>query len=1593
MAAVDIVVNLADSPDPMPAGGQLTYILNIANNGPDDATGVQITDVLPAGVSLVSVTPAQGSCSGTTTITCQLGNLDNNASANISIVVTVPTTAGTLVNNVTSTRNEIDTNATNNSASELTTVVLSSNLRMTKTDTVDPASQGQSYDYRLIVRNLGPNPHPNTQTLSVTDNIPLGMRLRSVPTGTGWSCSSSAGTVFPQNGPLTVTCSRAVSTTLNINTDLPTISVPVLALASGTVVNEATVSSTMPDNDTSNNTALQPTSINQAADLAISKTIPNGSPLGAGQTYTYTLTPSLVVGETAGATLTVTDPLPVGIQVTTAATVINSQGTWSCQYNPAQSLPFIVSSNNPVSLSCSSSSNYINTAITPLSLAGIQFSFQPQQGGTLVNSATVAITGLTDPVASNNSASVSRTVNAGADLEVIKTSSGSDTKPIGTSFQYFLDYRNLGTATVPVGTTVTLTDQLPAGVRVDSISTPAGWTCPATPINGAATITCTRSGLVVSSSTARITLNVTATSNGTKLNTAAISSPLLDTNTNNNQSSKVIEVFTPSGGGTFNDLSIIKQDTAAGVGYGPDPVALSGLVKYRLRLRNNGPSSLPNGRVVTVTDSVPFNASFVSATALVAAQGWSCSYDAGLNQVSCSRTINTSVAATQWNNGTTNDIDVVLRAVSGTSMTNTAQVSTTGDPVGSNNIASEATAILTDANLKLIKTVSTPQVLFGQNFTYTFTVENLGSTAVPVGTTGAIRLIDDMRPNPDANHISNTGAANGWSCVTSGTGGADPLICDYQAGLAVGAATSFSVTVQPRTVGMARSNTADVSFQPTAVVADPDFANNSSTVLVDVLPAADVQLTKTASLASVAVGQNLTYILTIRNNGPNTATNVTLIDQLPAAIQVLSVTPTTGGVCNLNTPAAGQLQCVWASLGNNVTQSVSVVVRPTAAAENTSMINTATVTAAENDLTPATNLAAVTTTVTPALIDLVLNKTDQQDPVPQSGVVVYELRVTNLGPSVATSVVLTENLPHTVLGFISATPQQGACAAPDSNHVMSCALGNLEAGQTVLIRLDMSADIIGTDTNTATVSANETDPTPASNSANESTTVQLGADVSVIKSVTSPVIVVGEPFVYQLAVINAGPANSIVTLTDVLDSRLLYQSASTDRGSCSYSMPTLTCSLGLMATGQNAQILLTVVAQSAGTLPNQVVVAGTAPEINPANNQSAVDVASQIRVAGRVFIDNAGTSGVFSHAYNGTQEGGEIGLPRVSLQLTDCSNTVIATTLTDAGGDYQFLQDQNLPAQFCVQQTNLAGYSSVSGQLPRYNRLTDRYQITSVLGQYYDDLDFGDAQLILALTANGQKTTTAGGTVNYPHRLSALTALSLTGFTLQNAEQPVAQGWTVVVYDDGRVGDGLAESCNGQVDSAEQPVSVLTGTLLPTDERCFVLRVNAPAQASGSAQHVTELFASYEVILQDLTQVIGQSNPNTDSTLVGTGGLQMTKQVRTVATCPSTAADQALFVEQNIATAGDFLEYQIIYRNTGTTNISRVRVRDAVPHGTSYQSADCQQLPSPAASCQVETQPAVAGSGEMSWLVNAVIAPAQSGSVRFCVQVPELTAP
>lgn len=119
----DLAVTKVDSPDPVAVGSNLTYTITVTNNGPATATGVTLTDTLPANVTFISATSTQGTCTGTSTVTCNIGTLGANASRTVTIVVT-PAIAGGISNTATVTANEPDINTANNTAAAVTTVTV-----------------------------------------------------------------------------------------------------------------------------------------------------------------------------------------------------------------------------------------------------------------------------------------------------------------------------------------------------------------------------------------------------------------------------------------------------------------------------------------------------------------------------------------------------------------------------------------------------------------------------------------------------------------------------------------------------------------------------------------------------------------------------------------------------------------------------------------------------------------------------------------------------------------------------------------------------------------------------------------------------------------------------------------------------------------------------------------------------------------------------------------------------------------------------------------------------------------------------------------------------------------------------------------------------------------------------------------------------------------------------------------------------------------------------------------------------------------------------------------------------------------------------
>lgn len=367
-----------------------------------------------------------------------------------------------------------------------------------------------------------------------------------------------------------------------------------------------------------------------------------------------------------------------------------------------------------------------------------------------------------------------------------------------------------------------------------------------------------------------------------------------------------------------------------------------------------------------------------------------------------------------------------------------------------------------------------------------------------------------------------------------------------------------------------------------------------------------------------------------------------------------------------------------------------------------------------------------------------------------------------------------------------------------------------------------------------------------------------------------------------------------------------------------------------------------------------------------------------VDISGRVFNDNSGTTGDATKAYNAIQNAGEIGIANSTIRLNNCSTTQLASTVTNANGDYAFLIEQSLlPSSFCIVQQNLPEYISVSGTTG-YTRTTDTIALTKTSATSYTANNFGDVIVNVVLNEDGQHTAIAGDVTDYPHRLSTQIPVQLTQLLQTQTQQPNAsadQPWQALVYRD--------TNCNGQVDMGEvvfNPTAASTVLLQPSVDICLVQRVHVPTNVTAGAQHIGTLQANYQFALTNPAQtILGQTLKRQDVTLIGSAGLTLTKKVRAVASCPSPSSDTNAFVTTNQAAKQDNLEYEITYKNNSTKKLQNVKVKDSLPIGTNFGSMSCRLIPS-GNTCNTNR------SGDyLEWSLTGLLNPSASGTLRFCV--------
>jgi uncharacterized repeat protein (TIGR01451 family) len=316
--SADLALGYSFAPANPTLGQNVTLTLTVTNNGPNDATGVQVSDPLPPG--LIYVSDDGGGAYNPATGQWTVGALANTASATLNIVVTVDTT-----DEVTSTAQitagtPLDPNPDNNQASITLMSPRQADLEMSMSVSSPTVFVGASVTYTLTVKNNGDDP---AYSVSVSESFP------AYPALNPSSYTASQGVYNPATGVWNLaSLGKGNSATLTLTLNAPNIA--------GALTLEATATSGTSDPNTANNTASATTTVLSPATVTGTKTRSGSKKVGETVTYTVTLSNSGSYDQQDNPGAEFTDVLPAGLTLVSAsatsgtatATVGTNTVTW-----------------------------------------------------------------------------------------------------------------------------------------------------------------------------------------------------------------------------------------------------------------------------------------------------------------------------------------------------------------------------------------------------------------------------------------------------------------------------------------------------------------------------------------------------------------------------------------------------------------------------------------------------------------------------------------------------------------------------------------------------------------------------------------------------------------------------------------------------------------------------------------------------------------------------------------------------------------------------------------------------------------------------------------------------------------------------------------------------------------------------------------------------------------------------------------------------------------------------------------------------------------------------------------------------------------
>lgn len=393
----------------------------------------------------------------------------------------------------------------------------------------------------------------------------------------------------------------------------------------------------------------------------------------------------------------------------------------------------------------------------------------------------------------------------------------------------------------------------------------------------------------------------------------------------------------------------------------------------------------------------------------------------------------------------------------------------------------------------------------------------------------------------------------------------------------------------------------------------------------ELLPVADLRVTKSDSPDPVKAGEELFYTVTVANDGPDDALGITVIDDLPDEVIYLS----DDGGCTYD-DTEHQLTCPIGDLADGQARSfrIKTLVQPDTVVDEDdgtlNIENVVTVTSLSIDPDSSDNTETEITFVQESA-DLRVTKLCKPDDDLRAGETgTCTIFVDNVGPSYARDVVLRDT--HVSDGdftFGTITPSQGTCSPP-AGGVVTCQLGDLaamsateEGRATVTIELSATEDVDINDTAVAT--SPTPDPNTADNQAEGHLSVMAVTDLSITKS-GPPTAVAGTNVVYELSIENDGPSTAEgVVVEDLLPAGVAVVSIAAPGGTCNAGVPgdstqPSTCSFGTLAPGatRTMTIEVHVLPDTLGIVHNDARVASQTFDDDTSDNLATVatDVAA-----------------------------------------------------------------------------------------------------------------------------------------------------------------------------------------------------------------------------------------------------------------------------------------------------------------------------------------------------------------------------------------------